>query len=152
MRTKPLLFSLALATLPAFAQNAADQPGTASPQEQQGNDMRGSESMKTMHEDASKAEPMHGMDKMSARHEEMLKNERTALDAMRAQLQKMRDQAAGVSDQSRKEELQLNNDMWQSLIDHMDRHMTHMKAMMEVRQGMPPNRGGAMGGSPHYSQ
>ncbi len=152
MRKKTLLFSLVLATMPAFAQNSADQPGTASPQEQQGNAMQGSESMNTMHEDAKKAGPMHGMDKMSTRHEEMMKNEQTDLDAMRAQLQKMRDQTARVSDQSRKEEIQLNNEMWQSLIDHMDKHMMKMKNMMESRQGALPTSGDAMIGSSRYSQ
>lgn len=152
MRTKILLCSMALATMPAFAQNSADQPGTASPQEQQGNAMQGSESMNTMQESAKKAESMHGMDKMSIRHQEMMKDERSDLDAMRAQLQKMRKQTARVSDQSRKEEMQLNNDMWQSLIDHMDKHMTKMKNMMESRQMARPASGDDTSGSGHYSQ
>jgi hypothetical protein len=152
MRTKILLCSLVLATVPALAQNSADQPGTASPQEQQGNAMQGSESMNTMHEGAKKAGPMDGMDKMSTQHEEMMKNEQTDLDAMRAQLQKMRDQTARVSDQSRKEEMQLNNDMWQALIDHTDKHMMKMKNMMEARQSALPTSGNAMSGSSRYSQ
>ncbi len=54
MCSTSLLLALALVTTSALAQNSADQPGTASPLEQQGNAMEGSESMKGMHEGASK--------------------------------------------------------------------------------------------------
>ena len=114
--------------------------------------MQGSESMKKMHEDPAKAEAMHGMGKMGAWHEEMMKSDRADLDAMRAQLKKMREQTARASDQSRKEEMQLNNDMWQSLIDHMDKHMMKMKKMTESRRGASPASDEATSGSGHYSQ
>lgn len=127
MRNTNLLLTLALVTTSALAQNSADQPGTASPQEQQGNAMEASESMKEMHGGGSNNATKHDM---HGSHGEMMESAQRDLAAMRAQLQKMREQTARTSDQSRKDEQQLNNDMWQSLIDHMDEHMTKMNAMM----------------------
>lgn len=136
MRSTYLLLSMALVATSAFAQNSADQPGTASPQEQQGNAMQGSQHMKEMHEGAIK----HGtMRDMKGRHEKMMQSSQSDLAAMRAQLQKMREQTARMSDPSRKDAQQLNNDMWQSLIDHMDKHMTKMNSMMHSK------RDGALG-------
>lgn len=151
MRTKILLCSMVLATMPALAQNSGDKPGTASPQEQQGNAMQGSESMHTMQDAATKAQAKPGTGGMSTRHEEMAKQARADMEAMRAQLQKMRDQTALIADQSRQQEMQLNNDMWQSLLDHMDRHMTKMAEMMDSRHSAPTG-GGDAHGKKHYSQ
>ena len=152
MRTKILICSMVLATMPALAQNSGDKPGTASPQEQQGNAMQGSESMHTMQDAATKADAMPAKGGMSSRHEEMTKQARTDMEAMRAQLKKMRDQTAGISDQSRQQDMQLNNDMWQSLIDHMDRHMTKMAEMMDSKHSGQPAGGDDARGKGHYSQ
>ena len=152
MRTTILLCSMVLATMPALAQNSGDQPGTASPQEQQGNAMQGSESMHTMQDAATKAQDMPGKGGMSARHEEMTLQVRTDMAALRAQLQKMRDQTARISDQSRQQDMQLNNDMWQSLIDHMDRHMTKMAEMMDSTHSGQAAGDDDARGKGHYSQ
>lgn len=152
MRPGILICSMVLATLPALAQNSGDQPGTASPQEQHGNAMQGSKSMNTMQDAATKAHSAAGNSAMPNRHEDMKKQARAELDAMRAQLQKMRDQTAMISDQSRQQDMQLNNDMWQSLVDHMDRHMTKMAEMMESRHSTQPGGGDEMRGKKHYSQ
>ncbi len=46
----------------------------------------------------------------------------------------MREQAARVPDAGHREEMQLNNDMWQLLIDHMNAHMTKMSRMMQSKR------------------
>ena len=93
--------------------------------------MEGSASMKEMHEGASKEATLR---EMQGPHAEMMKSAQGDLAAMRAQLLKMREQAARVPDAGRKEEMQLNNDMWQLLIDHMDAHMTKMSRMMQSKR------------------
>lgn len=149
MRNTKLLLALALVTTSALAQNTADQPGTASPQEQQGNAMEGSKSMKEMHEGASMKATMHEMHGQQA---ETIKSAQADLAAMRAHLVKMREQTVRTSDQARKEEQQLNNDMWQMLIDHMDAHMTKMSRMMHSpRDGTPGNAWGKAHPE-HYEQ
>jgi hypothetical protein len=57
----------------------------------------------------------------------------------------MKDQIGKVSDRGTKDQLQLNIDMWQSLIDHMDKHMAIMKKMMGAHKeasadGTKPDR------------
>ena len=84
----------------------------------------------------SGAGKMERQQKMSAMHEQMMKDMQTDLDSMRANLQKMKDQLSKVTDQSTKDELQVNIDMWQSLINNMDKHMSMMKQMMGPGHGM----------------
>lgn len=74
--------------------------------------------------------------KMSAMHEEMMKSMQADLDTMKGNLQKMKDQLGKISDRSTKDELQVNIDMWQSVINHMDKHMSMMKEMMGSGPGM----------------
>ena len=62
------------------------------------------------------------------------------LDSMSTNLQKMKDEVSKVSDQSSKNAMQLNIDMWQSLIDHSNKHMAMMKEMMESKPGMMPGK------------
>lgn len=76
--------------------------------------------------------PMHDMSKM---HDQMMKDMQADSDNMRANLQKLKDQIGKVSDRATRDQLQLNIEMWQSLIDHMDKHMTEMKNMMSAHQG-----------------
>jgi predicted nucleic acid-binding Zn-ribbon protein len=68
-------------------------------------------------------------------HEQTMKDMQTDLDSMRSNLQKMKDQLGKVSDRGAKDQLQLNIDMWQSFIDHMDKHMATMRKMMDSRKG-----------------
>jgi peptidoglycan hydrolase CwlO-like protein len=79
--------------------------------------------------------------KMSAMHDEMMKSMQADLDNMKNNLQKMKDQLGKVSDQGTKDELQANIDMWQSVISHMDKHMSMMKEMMGSEHGMMMRRG-----------
>lgn len=80
---------------------------------------------------------MHDMHEMSKMHEQMMKDMQADLDSMRSNLQKMKDQIGKVSDRGTKDQLQLNIDMWQSLIGHMDKHMAAMKKMMSAHKGAP---------------
>ena len=79
---------------------------------------------------------MHGMHNASKMHEQMMEDMQTDLESMRSNLQKMKDQIGKVSDRGTKDQLQLNIDMWQSLIDHMDKHMAGMKKMMSAQKGV----------------
>lgn len=152
MRTQTLLLSLALASTPALAQNAADQPGSSSPQEMQGNSMKGSESMKMMHEGAQKAHDNRKGDSMSGQHQTMLKSAQDDLDGMRRQLEIMKEQTGDIADQSRREGMELNNDMWQGLIEHMDKHMAQMQNMMSSQDGKPCVASAKIAGQQHYAQ
>ena len=60
---------------------------------------------------------------------------------MRSNLQKMKDQIGKVSDRGTRDQLQLNIDMWQSLVDHMDKHMDAMKKMRNAHKGPPDDAG-----------
>ena len=86
-----------------------------------------------------KSEPsgmgMHHMHDMSKMHDQMMKDMQADSDNMRANLQKLKDQIGKVSDRATRDQLQLNIEMWQSLIDHMDKHMTEMKNMMGAHEG-----------------
>lgn len=70
-------------------------------------------------------------------HEQMMTDMQGDLDNLRSNLQKMKDQVGKVSDRGTRDQLQLNIDMWQSLIDHMNKHMTEMKKMMSTHKGPP---------------
>jgi hypothetical protein len=59
------------------------------------------------------------------------------LDSMCSKLQKMKDQIGKVSDRATRDQLQLNIEMWQSLVDHMDKHVAAMKKMMNAHEGPP---------------
>jgi hypothetical protein len=117
-----LLFSLVFLGSLSLAQNPSQQPGTGSRKDKSqtsGMGMTG----------------MHGMHDMSKMHEQMMNDMQADLDSVRSNLQKMKDQIGRVSDPGTKEQLQLNIDMWQSLIGHMDKHMAAMKKMMSAHKG-----------------
>lgn len=84
---------------------------------------------------------------MGAQHEQMMKNMQADLDAMKANLQKMKDLLGKTKDASAKEQLQLNINMWQSVLDNMDKHLQMMKGMHEqgMGMGMGPGHMHAMG-------
>jgi hypothetical protein len=109
-----LLFSLVFLGSLSLAQNPSQEPGTGSRKDQ---------------ESQTSGMGMHGMHDMSKMHEQMMNDMQADLDSMRSNLQKMKDQIGKVSDRGTKEQLQLNIDMWQSLIGHMDKHMAAMKKM-----------------------
>lgn len=80
-----------------------------------------------------------------AMHEQMIQNMQANLDSMQANLKKMKDQLSKVSDQSTRDQMQLNINMWQSLIDNMNKQLTMMKQMpgpgrgqMRGQQPSPP--------------
>ena len=73
---------------------------------------------------------------MAAMHDQMMKSMQADMDSMRSNLQKMKDQLSKVSDPSTKDQLQLNINMWQTMIDNMDKHMSMMKGMMGSGHGM----------------
>jgi predicted nucleic acid-binding Zn-ribbon protein len=74
-------------------------------------------------------------------HEQMMKDMQGDLDSMRSNLQKMKDQVGKVSDRETRNQLQLNIDMWQSFVDHMDKHMDAMKQMTSAHHGPPDDAG-----------
>jgi len=135
MRTRTLFLSLALASMPALAQNSADQAGTMSPQEVQGNSMRGSDSMNTMDATASKNLETQKGAGSSKQHQDMMKSATRDIEGFRRDLAHMKEQTKAITDQSRRESMELNNDMWQNLIDHMDKRMTQMQDMMVSGDG-----------------
>jgi hypothetical protein len=118
-RIATLLFFLVFLGSLSLAQNPSQQPGTGN-----GIDQKSQTSGMGMHD-------------MSKMHEQMMKDMQADLDSMRPNLQKMKDQIGKVSDRGTKDELQLNIDMWQSLIAHMDKHMAAMKKMMSAHSGPP---------------
>jgi hypothetical protein len=118
-----LLVSLVLLGSLSHAQNLPEQPGTGNHIDQD----RTSGMCMGMH---------HHMHEMSKMHEQMMKDMQANLDNMRASLQEMKDQIGKVSDRGTKDQLQLNIDMWQSLIDHMDKHMATMRKMMGAHSPM----------------
>ena len=98
----------------SFAQNPPEQPGTGG----------------RMSQEQTACTGMHHKHDMSKMHEQMMKDMQSDLDSMRSNLRKMKDQIGKVSDRGTRDQLQLNIDMWQSLVDHMDKHMAAMKNMM----------------------
>ncbi len=52
-----------------------------------------------------------------------------SLDHMQTTLQRMKTGLAGIKDQATRDEMQLNIDLWQSLLDDMSEHMTTMEGM-----------------------
>lgn len=88
------------------------------------------------------------MDKMRAMHEEMMKGMQADLDSMKATLEQMKGQLGKVSDAAVHEQLQWNVDLWQKMLDNMDKHMTMIKQMMESHKGMMMHHNGMMKGSP----
>jgi hypothetical protein len=127
-RIATLLVCLAFLGALSLAQNAPEQPGTGSRMSQ---DQTPGTGMMGMHH-------KHDMSKM---HEQMMKDMQADSDSMRFNLQKMKDQIGKVSDRGTRDQLQLNIDMWQSLIDHMDKHMDAMKKMMGAHKGPPDDAG-----------
>jgi TolA-binding protein len=118
-RISILLFSLVFLGSLSLAQNPSQQPGAGNRMDQK-----------------SQTSGM-GMHEMSNMHEQMMKDMQANLDSMRSNLQEMKDQIGKVSDRSTKDQLQLNIDMWQSLIAHMDKHMAAMKKMVSAHSGPP---------------
>ena len=125
MRRASLLMCMVFFGALSFAQNAPEQPGMGS----------------GMKQDHPGMMDMHHMHDMSKMHEQMMKDMQGDLDSMRSNLQKMKDQIGKVSDRGTRDQLQLNIDMWQSLVDHMDKHMDEMKKMMGVHHGPPDGAG-----------
>ena len=123
-RIATLLACLAFLGVLSVAQNAPAQPGTSGGM---GQGQAPGPGVMGMHHP-------HDMSKM---HEQMMKDMQGDLDGMRSNLQKMKDQIGKVSDRGTRDQLQLNIDMWQSFVDHMDKHMDAMKQMMSTHRGPP---------------
>lgn len=81
---------------------------------------------------------MHDMHGMANMHTQMMNDMQADLDSMRSTLQKMKDGMDKVSDRATKDQLQLNINLWQSLIDHMEKHMAGMRKMMNSHHEPPP--------------
>jgi|GEM_PF-2277557 len=79
--------------------------------------------------------PAAGHDQMAGMHEKMMKDMQADMDGMKANLQKMKDLLPKTKDAAAKEQLQLNVNMWQSVVDNMDKHMQMMKHMHEHGMG-----------------
>jgi len=139
MRSLNSAYLIVLLTSSAFAQNAMDKPGAASAQELQGNAMQGSESMKEMGGDAAVNKGMHSGGANSAKHRQHMKEAQSNLNALHANLEKMKAQVGQALDPTRKTELQLNADMWQALLNGMEKHLAQMKSMMEAKHDRMPH-------------
>ena len=126
-RIATLLVCLIILAASSFAQNPPEQPGTGGRLSQDQTPGMGTMGMHHMHD-------------MSKMHDQMMKDMQGDLDRLRANLQKMKDQIGKVSDRGARDQLQLNIDMWQSLIDHTEKHMDAMKKMMSVHKGPPGDR------------
>jgi hypothetical protein len=89
-----------------------------------------------MAQESQNCDMMGTHDRHDARgmHEQMMKDMQSDLDGMRSNLQKMKDQIGKVENRGMRDQLQLNIDMWQSMIDHMDKDMGMMKKMMGPRE------------------
>ena len=124
MRVFSLLCSMALVATLVLVQNSSKQSGMLMAQGSQSSGMQG----------------MQGMEGMSGMHDEMMTSMQADLDSMSTNLLKMKDQVSKVSDESSKNAMLLNIDMWQSLIDHSNKHMAMMKEMMESKPGMMPGK------------
>jgi hypothetical protein len=127
-RIATLLVCVAFLGVLSLAQNVPEQPGMGGGMRQ---DQTPGTGMMGMHHP-------HDMSKM---HEQMMKDMQGDLDNMRSNLQKMKDQIGKVSDRGTRDQLQLNIDMWQSFVDHMDKHMDAMKQMMSAHHGPPDDAG-----------
>ena len=127
-RIAMLLVCLAFLGVLSSAQNAQAQPGTNSGMSQGQAPGTGMMGMRHPHD-------------MSKMHEQMMKDMQGDLDNMRSNLQKMKDQVGKVSDRETRNQLQLNIDMWQSFVDHMEKHMDAMKQMMSTHRGPPDDAG-----------
>lgn len=125
-RIATLLVSTVFLLASSFSQNAPAQPGMGS-----GTGQDHPPGMMGMHH-------RHDMAKM---HEQMMNDMQGDIDSMRSNLQKMKDQIGKVSDRGTRDQLQLNIDMWQSLVDHMDKHMDAMKKMMGAHHAPPGDAG-----------
>ena len=79
---------------------------------------------------------MHGqnMQNMQQQHMQMMKGMQADVDTMRATLQKMKDQLAKVKDPQVKQTLQLNTSLWETLVSNLEKHISMLNSMMEMRQ------------------
>lgn len=89
---------------------------------------------------------MQGTEQMQAMHEQMMKDMQGDIDSMKATLSQMKGQLAKISDSSVRQQLQWNVDLWQKMMDNMEKHMTMMKSMMESHQDMMMRHRGMMKG------
>ncbi len=121
-RIATLLVGMVFLVASSFSQKVPEQPGMGS-----GTGQDHPSGMMGMHH-------KHDMAKM---HEKMMKDMQGDVDSMRSNLQKMKDQIGKVSDRGTRDQLQLNIDMWQSLVDHMEKHMDTMKKMMGAHHAPP---------------
>ena len=82
-------------------------------------------------------------------HQQMMKNMQADLDGMKASLQQMKALLAKTKEASAREQLQLNVNMWQSVIDNMDKHMKMMSSMGSGGHDMQAMGGGHEGHGGH---
>ncbi len=108
--------------------------------------------MGTMGQDQGSQNPqMQNMGQMRAMHEEMMKNMRADVDSMKATLQQMQNQLGTVSDTSVHQQLQWNVDLWQKLLNNLDKHLAMMNQMMNSHPGMMMRQKGMTKGGPNQS-
>lgn len=72
-----------------------------------------------------KTGPMDGMKDHDHAMEQMHAN----LDAMQTTLQRMKAGLAGIKDQATRDQMQLNINLWQSMLDNMSEHLKMMEGM-----------------------
>ncbi len=97
-----------------------------------------------------RAQRMQRMQQMQQQHQQEMQAMKADLDKMRGLLDQMKSNIANVRDANSKKEMQLNADLWQTLLDHMQQMMS--RAEQRGAMGGPGmgrgGRRGNMGGNP----
>lgn len=127
---RKLIVAVALMAVPLFAQDTTQQnpsPGTAPGGMPQHHHMSGMQSGGDMH----------------AMHEKHMQEMKQNIAKMKALLQDMKTNAAGLSGKE-KATMDANVQLWQMMIDHMEQMMGHMDMMgsMDMHGGMMGPQGG----------
>ncbi len=130
---RKLIVVMVLMALPLFAQESTQQnpsPGTTPG---------------AMPQHHHKSAGMQSSGDMHAMHEKHMQEMKQNIAKMKALLQEMKTNAAGLSGKE-KAAMDANVQLWQMMIDHMEEMMNNMSMMgsMDMHGGMMGHQGGAM--------
>ncbi len=126
---RKLIVAMILMALPLFAQNTTQQnpsPGTTPG---------------GMAQHHHRSAGMQASGDMQAMHEQHMQQMKQSVAKMKALLQDMKANAAGLSGKE-KATMDANIQLWQMMIDHMDQMMNNMSMMMNMHGGMMQPQGG----------
>ncbi len=126
---RKLILTVVLMALPVFAQNTTQQnpsPGTTPG---------------GMAEHHHKSAGMQSSGGMQAMHEKQMQEMKQNIDKMKALLQDMKTNVAGLSGKE-KAAMDANVQLWQMMIDHMEQMMNNMSMMESMHGGMMQHQHG----------